>query len=197
MQARTSNQSSELRTPLSDGSRVLIRPICAYDTARHAKFIDGLSSTSKHLLFLGGITRLSEPELQRLCHPDYADDMAYVALTEGPDPEQIGVARYAMSDDPDRGAEISVAVADRWQRKGLATLLLERLIEHAAAHGIRRLFSIDSAANQPMQKLAARFGFSVRRDPEDAHQVVCSLSLPGTGQGTANDEPGGEPGPAP
>jgi GNAT superfamily N-acetyltransferase len=165
---------------LKDGRRVLIRPICADDVARNADFISALSPPSKHYLFLGGIAQLSDHALRRLCDPDYAHDMAYVALAvDDPRAEpqrQIGVCRYAGA-TPGTGAEISVAVADEWQRKGLGELLLRRLIDYARAHGVERLYSMDALSNEPMRTLARRVGFTEHRDPEDVHQVIYTLDL--------------------
>jgi RimJ/RimL family protein N-acetyltransferase len=164
---------------LGDGSRVIIRPICPDDVAGVAAFIKGLSAHSRHLLFLGGIAELSRRELERLCDPDYVHDMAFVAATsDDPAAEHVGVCRYASSEE-DTGAEISVGIADAWQHKGLGTLLLTRLIDHARENGIRRLYSVDSAENQRMRRLARHLGFSQRRDPDDPHQVIYSLELTG------------------
>lgn len=164
-----------IEVSLRNGRRVAIRPIRRDDVARTAAFIDALSAQSKHSLFLGGIARLSDAALQRLCSSQDARDMAYVATEPGPDGErQIGVCRYAGGDSAD-GAEISVAVADEWQHQGLGTLMLGRLIEHARAHGVRRLYSMDAASNDAMRRLARRLGFSEQRDPEDIHQVIYSL----------------------
>jgi len=160
---------------LRDGRRVTIRPIGRDDGARTAAFIDALSTTSKHALFLGGISRLSDVALRRLCDPRDARDMAYVATTATAGGErQIGICRYAGADAPE-GAEISVAVADDWQHQGLGKLLLRRLIDYARTHGVRRLYSIDAASNQPMRRLARDVGFSEQPDGDDIHQVIYSL----------------------
>jgi long-chain acyl-CoA synthetase len=163
---------------LRDGRRVTLRPVRRDDVARTAAFLDELSPPSKHFLFLGGITRLSDTALRRLCDPDYAHDMAYVAVTAntaaGESERQVGVCRYAGADSQ-RGAEISVAVADDWQHQGLGKLLLSRLIEHARSHGVHRLYSIDAATNEPMRRLARELGFREEPDPDDIHQVVYSL----------------------
>ena len=42
----------------------------------------------------------------------------------------MGVARYVRGAEPQL-AEVSVAVGDPWQRRGVATALLERLVERA------------------------------------------------------------------
>jgi acetyltransferase len=74
-------------------------------------------------------------------------------------------------------AEISVAVADDWQRHGLGKALLLRLIEHARDRGVRRLYSMDSASNDAIRRLARSVGFGEQRDPDDIHQVIYSLRL--------------------
>lgn len=162
---------------LTDGRKVAIRPIRADDVARNAAFLEHLSPPSKHFLFLGGIANLSDEELRRLCDLDDAREMAFVALAaDGGADRQVGVCRYAGA-DPATGAEISVAVADDWQHLGLGKLLLRRLIDYARAHGVKRLYSMDSAENHRMRALARQLGFADRRDPDDLRQVICSLEL--------------------
>lgn len=118
---------------LRDGRRVTIRPIRRGDTERTAEFIDRLSATSKHALFLGGIARLSDAELRRLCDPDDGRDMAFIATAEEHGAaREVGICRYAGADSV-TGAEISVAVADDYQHQGLGKTLLRRLIDYAAA----------------------------------------------------------------
>jgi GNAT superfamily N-acetyltransferase len=162
---------------LSDGREVLIRPIRPDDVARNAVFIEELSPPSKHFLFLGGITHMSDAALHRLCDPDHAHDMAFVALAhDGGRERQVGVCRYAGA-EPTHGAEISVAVADDWQHHGLGKVLLRRLIEHARSRDVTRLYSMDAANNDRMRRLARDVGFAEHPDPDDIHQVIYSLEL--------------------
>lgn len=175
MSAATGEAKAEI---LRDGSRVLIRPIRPDDTAAQAAFFDGLSPHSKHLLFLGGIAHLRDADLERLCSPDETREAAFVAVAQAPDTDtHVGLCRYASSQVPCDEAEISVAVADAWQHKGLATLLLKRLIQHARERGVRRLYSVDSAMNHRMRSLARHIGFIERPDPDDVHQVIYSMDL--------------------
>lgn len=165
---------------LTDGRSVLIRPIRLDDVARNARFLDALSPPSKHFLFLGGIAKLSDEALRRLCDLDHTDDMAYVALaadtSDTPAPRQVGVCRYAGARSKD-GAEISVAVADDWQHCGLGKKLLRHLIDYARRHGVRRLYSMDSIDNSRMRALAKELGFAETRDPEDPRQSIFNLEL--------------------
>jgi len=164
---------------LQDGRRVLIRPIRPSDVEENARFIEKLSPPSKHFLFLAGISQLSDTALRQLCDPDYAHDMAYIALgldSNGETGEQVGVCRYVGA-DPVRGAEISVAVGDAWQHQGLGKLLLHHLIDYARAHGVARLYSVDAVNNARMRKLARGVGFTEHPDPDDSNQVIHLLDL--------------------
>ena len=185
------NPSNEWTETLKDGRRVLIRPIRRDDVDRNAAFLDELSPPSRHFLFLAGIARLSDEALQRLCDPDYAHDMAYVALEldgRGGEPQhQVGVCRYAGANSA-QGAEISVAVADDWQHQGLGKRILAHLIDYARSHGVTRLYSMDSLGNRRMRKLAGHLGFTERPDPNDSSQVIFHLDL-----GAANVSGGATP----
>lgn len=169
-----SPSTAAVTVALHDGRQAIIRPIRREDAAATAAFFEGLSSSSKHYLFLGGIPRLSDAALERLCDPAHADDMAYVATTADAPAREIGVCRYAGADS-ELGAEIAVAVADDWQHQGLGRLLLERLIAYAREHGVRRLYSMDAVTNEPMRRLARELRFVERADPNDVHQVIYSL----------------------
>jgi GNAT superfamily N-acetyltransferase len=169
---------NEWTEPLKAGRRALIRPIRRDDVERNARFLDELSRPSKHFLFLGGVARLTDDALRKLADPDHAKEMAFVALDAGPQSasRQVGLCRYAGADSPE-GAEISVAVADDWQHLGLGKRLLHRLIDYARAHGVKRLYSMDSIGNTRMRKLARDVGFGEKPDPDDTSQVICYLDL--------------------
>jgi len=175
-----SKSANEWTETLKDGRRVAIRPIRIDDVDRNERFLEGLSPSSKHFLFLGGISHLSDDALRRLCDPDPANDMAFVALEGdakgGAPARQVGLCRYAGAGAP-QGAEISVVVADDWQHNGLGKMLLGHLIDYARARGVRRLYSMDSMGNTRMRKLAREVGFSERPDPDDPSQVICYLDF--------------------
>ena len=93
---------NEWTETLKDGKRALVRPIRRDDVERNTRFLDELSPASKHFLFLGGVARLTDEALRKLCAPDYSSDMAFVALDAGSEdaPRQVGVCRYAGADSP-------------------------------------------------------------------------------------------------
>lgn len=154
-----------------------IRPIRFTDEDMEAEFVRRLSPATKHYRFLGGMKELSSQMLKSFCEVDGRHSMAFVAtISENGKETEIGVSRYAPNANEDV-REMAVTVADHWQHQGIGTLLTEKLIEFAKGHGVKRLYSVDLADNTSMRKLAKDIGMSVRRDPEDAHQVIYSLSL--------------------
>ncbi|HEY1238795.1 MAG TPA: GNAT family N-acetyltransferase [Solirubrobacterales bacterium] len=70
---------------------------------------------------------------------EYRDNEAMVAIAPGG--ELIGVARYIRQDDPER-AEVAVAVADAWQRRGVGSQLLQELAVRAHHAGITSFVAI-------------------------------------------------------
>jgi RimJ/RimL family protein N-acetyltransferase len=171
------NMTTDTAYPIAADESVTIRPIHPSDNVMEGEFIRNLSAQTKHYRFLGGVKELPPAELKRLCDVDGRHSMAFVATvkTNGHETE-IGVSRYA--EYPTAGAgELAITIADAWQHKGLAQLLLKQLITYAKTHGIKQLYSVEFADNTAMRELAREFGMSVRRDPGDANQVIYSLTL--------------------
>lgn len=169
--------SEKFTEKLRDDSVVCVRPITRNDVERERAFVEGLSPEAKHFRFLGGIGHLTEEQLLRFCDIDRQHEMAFVALVQSDAGDiQVGVARF-VADPETREAEIAITVADKWKGKGLGRILLEHLINYARRFGVKRLYSIELAANIDMQNLMREFRFSTQRDPDDATQLICSLDL--------------------
>jgi len=152
---------------LSDGPKIIIRPIRPEDDALEAAFIAGLSKDSRYNRLLGA-RRLTPEEARRLTRIDYHREMALIAVAVIDGKAcQLGVARY-VADAAAGGAEFAITVADAWQRLGIGSLLLHALIQHARAAGITRLHGLSFATNLAMQQLARRLGFVQKLDPQDA-----------------------------
>ena len=161
---------------LSDGRRLLVRPIRSSDAPLERAFIENLSPQSRRFRFLASIKTPSEALLKQLTELDDSKEVAFIAVTlDLANSCQVAAARFSAQ--PDRTAEIAVVVDDRWQRKGLATVLLTRLIKAARDRGITRLYSMDAASNHAMRDLAAHLGFTCHPDPKDITQVIYSRDL--------------------
>jgi GNAT superfamily N-acetyltransferase len=162
---------------LRDGTHVIIRPIRKEDAALERAFLKRLSPESRRLRFLGQMNDISDALVRALTDIDYRRDVAFVALVHRDgEKREIGVARYGASKDG-KACECAVAVADEWRNRGVGVLLMRHLIDVARSRGVRSMFSIDEADNEPMRELARFLGFKRKRDPDDATQVVHTLAL--------------------
>ena len=65
------------------------------------------------------------------------------------------------------GADIAVVVANAWQRRGVATGMLDMIEGIAAATGVTRLTGESFAVNDTFLSFARRFGFKIRSDDVD------------------------------
>ena len=156
---------------------ITIRPIEPADADMEAEFVRRLSPKTRRFRFLGGLRELTPKMLKSLCDVDYDQSMAFVATaSEEGEEVWVGVSRYAPNTE-EGAREMAVTVADDWQHQGVGTLLTKKLIEFAKDHGVKRLYSVDLADNAPMRQFADKIGMSVRHDPENAHQVIYSLTL--------------------
>lgn len=162
---------------LRDGTPVLVRPLTEDDAVAERDFLESLSPESRRFRFLGQIGHPTEEMIYRLTHVESPRDVAFAAIATVDGRELIvGVSRYGGSADGSE-CEAAVTVRDDWQHRGVGTLLLAHLLQVAKGRGIKRMWSIDSAANTRMDELARYFGFERRADPRDATQVIHSLWL--------------------
>lgn len=149
-----------------DGRRVVVRPVLPQDAPLTAAFFGNLTAAARYDRFMSPMRELPPGLLERLTQVDYAEHMALVAeVFEGEGELVVAEARYvrpAGSSD----AEFAVSVADQWQGKGLATLLLTKLVCRARSVGIRRIVGETLATNERMQHLARKAGFSLRRSQD-------------------------------
>lgn len=166
----------DIETKIGD-TTVKIRPINAGDASKEIEFVRRLSPESKRFRFLGTVKELSPDTIKKFCNVDGIDAMAFIATTQEHGEEiEIGVSRYAATENPDI-KEIAITIADEWQHKGLGTLLTQHLINYAKTHGVKSLCAIELHGNVHMRQLSEQLGMTAKPDPDDASQMIYSLSL--------------------
>jgi len=169
--------SEQWRETLRDGTVVLIRPIGEGDVELERQFIEGLSPQSRRYRFLGSMKSPEAKLLRQFTHIDSTREAAFIALLgDGASAREIGVCRYSAQGDSG-SCECAVAVSDEWHNQGLATGLMQRLINAARRRGFASMYSVDAADNLAMSDLAAHLGFKRTQDPNDSTQVLHTLDL--------------------
>ena len=162
---------------LRGGDRVFIRPMRTTDIEMERTFIEGLSPHSRRFRFLETMLSPSEPLLRQMTTVDPRAGIAFVAVIDDAlRDHEVGVGRFSARPG-DSECEFALAVSDAWQNKGLGTHLMHRLVIAARARGITTMYSSDSSDNDLMRKFAAHLHLQSTRDPDDATQVIYSMTL--------------------
>lgn len=159
---------------LADGTDLQIRPIEARDRGALASAFSQLSEESRYLRFFSAVPELSPRTLDYLTVVDHRDHEALVAI----DPvsrDGVGVARYVRTGPS--VAEPAVVVADAWQHRGVARLLLAELARRARGVGIRTFDASILASNA--RALALFGGLGAARTRQEGAEVRMIVDLTG------------------
>jgi len=166
-----------LEVQLRDGQRVTLRGVQPQDRDGFQAVIKGLSEASRYTRFMSPLRELSAQMLERAVNPDQANELQLVAVSGGPDREEIaGGARYCGSAGSN-DCEFAITVAAAWQGRGLARPLLNELMRAARDRGFAHMEGYILAGNARMLELARRLGFVEVQSPEGptVRMVRCDL----------------------
>jgi RimJ/RimL family protein N-acetyltransferase len=142
---------------LPDGTQVLIRPIRPDDKERLSSGLRHLSDESVQRRFLTSKRSFSRSELRYLTEVDGENHVALVVEYPGePVRRLIAVGRFVRLHDDPAAAEVAIVVADDWQRRGIGSLVSERLAAEARRAGIERFTATMAADNLPAHRLMAK-----------------------------------------
>lgn len=159
------------KAALKDGTPVDIRPIRAEDEPLVVKFHETLSERSVyfryfHLLKLS--RRISHERLARICFIDYDREMALVGEYRNPetgDLQLLGFGRLSKLHGANE-AEFGLLVTDEFQRRGLGTELLSRLLQVGRDEKLTRISADILPENVEMQRLCEKLGFRLYREDD-------------------------------
>ena len=166
---------------MENGDTATIRPIRPEDEPLMVGFHQTLSDHSVYMRYLHSISlsrRASHERLLRLCFIDFDREMALVAERKDPATgarEIMGVARLSKLYGT-REAECAVLVGDRFQRLGLGTELLRRLIRIGREEKLQRIVADILYENYAMQRICKNLGFDTKHVLEEG-VVKATLEL--------------------
>jgi len=165
---------------LKDGSTAAIRPIRPEDEPLVVEFHKTLSDSSVHFRYFGMLkleTRIAHERLTRICFNDYDREIALVVDRERPGGghEILGIGRLSRTIEAGE-ADFAILISDEWQRQGLGTELMTKLVRIAEEEGLNRLSGSVMSGNSGMQKICRTAGLQLHRLPDGDYQA--DLMLP-------------------
>jgi acetyl coenzyme A synthetase (ADP forming)-like protein len=157
----SSDDVATTRAVLRDGSVALLKVAEPSDHDAVQRFFHELSPESRRRRFFS-LAEPSDALVTRLCDSRNLASAATLLALRAVDGElkPIAVASYISLGGG--AAEAAFAVDDRFQGKGIGTVLLERLATIAAANGLERFDATTLSENAAMLDVFHESGFEVR-----------------------------------
>ena len=131
-----------------------VRRARAGDVGSLRRFYEGLGDTSSYYRFFGIRPYVTADELRAATRQRPG---RHVTLVAADGRRLVGVAEYRLPISAD-APHLAVAVADDYQRHGVATALVAAVIAEARAAGWRRLIARTLPGNVAMQAVLAHAG---------------------------------------
>lgn len=155
------------RVMLRDGTVACIRAIRADDKERVRDAFERLSPQTVYRRFFNHLKALTSGALRKTTEVDFRDDVA-LALTIGEEPGErlIALAQFVRVAPGADSAEVAFVVADDYQHRGAATLLLRHLVPVARGLGIRELVADVLDDNRDMLEVFENSGLPLRQTLE-------------------------------
>ena len=178
---------------LSDGARIVIRPIEPEDAGELRRGLKRLSALTAYRRFRAHITTASPDQWDFLTRIDHVRHEALGAL----DPKVgsvVGVVRYVCDPAQPAQAELTYVVADAWQHRGVGSALIDRLATRARAAGVERFIvttlAVDARARRLLTRVAEPIG---ERDQDGVIETTARLRPPASQHPSNPDGPHASP----
>ncbi len=167
---------AELVRPWTAGDlHLIVRPIRPEDAEAHAAFFRRLSPTDIRFRFFSAMNELPPERLSRLTQIDYDREMAFIACREDTG-DTVAVARLVQEAGGSSG-EFAIVVQADMKGRGLASHMMQRLIDWARDRGLREVVGQILSDNAPMLAFIRHLGFAVHRLPDDPDVMEARLVL--------------------
>ncbi len=172
----------DLERPFATGTGLqgTMRPVRPEDEPALITFMSQLDPEDIRMRFFRPMKKIDHAFMAGLTQIDYDWHMAFVLTGPGlPGTAEIyGVVRL-VRDHREDTAEYSVIIRSDLKGHRVGRMLMERVIEYAREIGLKGIFGLVLAENEPMLNLNRKLGFEVRRDPEDPGVMRVELDLSG------------------
>ncbi|MBV8509715.1 MAG: GNAT family N-acetyltransferase, partial [Xanthobacteraceae bacterium] len=160
---------------LSDGRRIVARPIRPEDEALYPEFLQQVSPQDLRLRFFAPMREFSHAFIARLTQIDYARAMAFVAI-DAAHHNLLGVVRL-HSDANYEAGEYAILLRSDLKGQGLGWQLMQLIIAYARSEGLKRIEGQVLTENTVMLRMCEELGFHVAHDREDPTVMSATLAL--------------------
>lgn len=164
-----------------DGMPITIRPIRPEDEPLMVDFHQSLSEESVYLRYFHMIAlgqRVAHERLTRICFNDYDREIALVAEHKDAKSEKrtiLGIGRLSREPHTDT-AQFAILISDHFQRRGLGTELLRRIVQVGRGEGMKRITAEILPENLAMQAISEKLKFTLKHSASEG-MVRAQLAL--------------------
>lgn len=157
----------------------MIRPIRPEDEPLMVDFHKALLESTVYMRYLHMLSlnhRIAHERLTRICFNDYDRELALVAILHDAQTREgvvAGVGRLTKLHGTNE-AEMALVVADPFQRHGIGTELLRRVLAVGRGEKLDRISAAMFKENYIMQRLCEKLGFTLHHTAGDGiiHAVI-------------------------
>jgi RimJ/RimL family protein N-acetyltransferase len=148
-----------IRASLRDGTPVCVRAIKSDDKGAFERGFRRLSPRTIQRRFFSAVSALTPQDLRYFTELDFTSHVGLVITIEQAATEiLIAVGRFVRLSSNPEDAEVAFIVADEYQHRGAATLLLRHLTPIARTLGIRRFVAFVQHDNRDMLRVFEQTG---------------------------------------
>jgi acetyltransferase len=165
---------------IQTGEEVLIRAIRPEDEPLMASFNRTISPYSIYLRYFHPVSPtqlVSHDQLAALCFVDYDRELALVAEKKNGSNgvEIVGMGQLTKLQGTNEG-EFALLINDQYQRTGLGTELLSRLLDIGREEGLDKVVAEILPENEGMRRVCTKLGFSFSKIP-DSNTIYAEIEL--------------------
>jgi len=158
-------------TRVYDGLEVTFRPAKQVDGRLIQEHFYNLDEKDVQTRFFGIRRSFYREDMEDMFLVDYIKNLSIVAVTGEIGFEKvIGLGMYALEEGT--VAEVAFSVSKEWQAKGIASVLLEKIVEAACETGITSLVAYMLSTNKGMIKLFNKLPYKVETTLEEGMLIL-------------------------
>lgn len=158
---------TEIELTLRDGRAVHLRPMHLSDEAEILQAFERMSDQARYMRFMRVVREPNVERLRKVLASFPAHGIGLVATVPAADGLDIVGSAIAIIGADETACEFAIHVASQFERTGLATALMNQLIDAAKRRGLLQMEGFVLAENESMLRLAGKLGFVIERDPDD------------------------------